>query len=189
METNNLEHIFARSVADARLTARQTGGKSNEALWEAISQQSDRKTGAAGITKKLGMIVALSITLAAAAMYSGFRYYKTSTAEVAPVQMPQIKPQHLARPHVVSSDSATIQMPEQEPVPMVKVPAKHVSLPKPAPEPADTEQQLAPIQAANAIVQQAADTAVVKQTVYKKPAPVTVQETKTKYVKKKRPDK
>lgn len=188
METNDFEQIFARSAADARLTARQTGGKSNEALWEAISHESHRKTGAAGITKKLGMIAALSITLAAAAMYSGFTYYKTSTAEVAPQQTPTVTPRQTARVQAPAKDSATIEIPEPEPVQIVRAPAKPAPIPEPEPV-TDTEQQLAPIQAANAIVQQAADTAVIKQTVYKKPAPVTVQETKTKYVKKKRPDK
>lgn len=189
METNKLEHIFAQSATEARLTARQTGGRSNEALWECISQKTERKSGGAGISKKLGMIAALSITLAAAAMYSGFRYYKMSIAEAAPLQTPQVPAQHSARTHVVAADSDKMETLEPEPVPMVSVPAKHVSLPEHAPEPVDTEQVLAPIPAANAIVPQAADTAVVKQTVYKKPAPVTVQETKTKYVKRKRPDK
>lgn len=189
MENKNLEQLLAQSVDKARLTARQTGGKSNEALWGNINQKQILKNSASAITKKMGIIVALSITLAAAAMYSGFRYYKSNTAEVTSKPVPPIAPQHLARPHVSVSDTVLDEKPVPAPEPMVHSPVPPAPEPVLEPAPVITDAEPAPIQAVNEVIQQAADTAVVKQTVYKKPAPVTVQETKTKYVKRKRSDK
>ncbi len=189
MEKNSIENIFAQQTVNARLTSQQTGGKSNEELWLKISENaSSNKNIALGITKKLGIIIALSITAAAAAMYSGFRYYEINITEVPAPKVETIH--HSAQPTTHEELQATDSIPAEnlQPEPQPEIPktvAHSAVLPKAAPVP-ETKIEIQTVVETEEIVQPVADTAkIVKHTVFKKPSPVTVQETKTKYVKKK----